>query len=135
MKNFEELKKIILQFEKGKETIDNTLRLIYKITGKNIEPYSIENYWRSEGLDNFVKRLVAQPLEDWQNIDDKMAVVLIKEIFDNLGNDALLDINTNALEKRYSKPTGTIIDYIFHQSLSDPNEILRLLKKNTVITL
>ena len=55
MSNFEKVKKLILQLEKGQETMDNTLVSISKIVGKNIDPYVITNYWRSENLDNFTQ--------------------------------------------------------------------------------
>jgi len=135
MSNFEKVKKLILQLEKGQETMDNTLVSISKIVGKNIDPYVITNYWRSENLDNFVKRLVAPSIDNWQDINDARAIVLIKEILENLGDDAILSENADALEKRYSKPTGTITDYIFYQNISEANEMLKLLKKNTVISL
>lgn len=135
MNHFEEIKKIISLFEENKESAKKTLENIYEITGKNIDIYTLENYWRSENLDDFVKRLITPSINDWKNINDDRAIILIKEILENLGNNAILDVNSDALEKRYSKPTGTVIDYIYYQNILEATEMLKLLKKNTVISL
>jgi len=135
MNHFEEIKNIISLFEENKESSKKTLENIYEVTGKNIDIYTLENYWRSENLDDFVKRLIIPSINDWENINDNRAIILIKEILENLGNNAILDVNADALEKRYSKPTGTVIDYIYYQNILEATEMLKLLKKNTVISL
>jgi hypothetical protein len=50
-------------------------------------------------------------------------------------NDAILSRNMTALEKRYQKTTGTLSDLIFHKDITNVDEILAFLKKNTVIYL
>ena len=72
---------------------------------------------------------------DGNKLNDEEALFLIKEILNNLTNDNLIDSNTSELEKIYSKPSGTINNFIFYDDISDPNQILNLLKKNTVIIL
>ena len=135
MNKKEEIKKIILEFEEGKVTLESTLLSISNISGKNIEAYELKNYWRSENLDSFVEHLTAMPIENWKDIDDQKAISLIQEILDNITEDPILLSNSEALEKRYSKPSGTISDYIFQDDISDANEILVLLKKEDTILL
>jgi len=47
----------------------------------------------------------------------------------------IIDKNSEALEKRYKKPTGTITDWIFHQEITEKMELLKKLKTNDIIQL
>lgn len=76
-----------------------------------------------------------EPIADWASIDDARAVLLIKEILANITNDNIVDRNSDALEKRYRKPTGFISDLIFYKDPIDEQAILALLKKDTTIYL
>ncbi|OJJ19933.1 hypothetical protein BKI52_15765 [marine bacterium AO1-C] len=86
-------------------------------------------------IDYEIIDLSVNPIENWQTIDDKKVLELIQEMLNNTINDAILDRNAVALQKRYSKPEGTLIDMIFHQEMDNPQEILKELKKDTIIYL
>ena len=86
-------------------------------------------------IDYDVFDLSINPIENWQTIDDKQALELIQEMLNNTINDALLERNATALQKRYSKTEGTLIGMIFHQEMDNPQEILKALKKDTTIYL
>lgn len=75
-----------------------------------------------------------EPIADWADIDDKKALLLIKEILANIAEDNIVHRNEEALEKRYRKPTGYISGLIFQDITGEP-EILELLKKDTTIYL
>jgi len=81
----------------------------------------------SDGLEALVNRLCIRPIEDWQTLSDADALSLIQEIYDKLGDDAILVRNSEALEKRYANPMGSISDMIFVQDLNS-SQILEQLK-------
>ena len=61
--------------------------------------------------------------------------MILDESLESIGDDAVLQRNFEALEKRYSKPTGRVSNWIFQDDITDSNELLRLLKQNTSIAL
>lgn len=130
-----QIKQIINDYENKTLSVENAIVLIKKLTFKPIDKYDLDNYWTSTDIDSFVKRLITPEITDWKNIDDERALELINEILENTSEDSILERNMNALEKRYSKATGKISDWIFYDDITDPNEILRLLKQNTSIAL
>ncbi|CAL2093226.1 conserved protein of unknown function [Tenacibaculum sp. 190524A02b] len=129
------LKEIIINYENSSISIETAISEINKIATIHLDAYSLDNYWKSESLDNFINRLLASPIENWKEINDKEAIILIKEIVENLGNDALIEKNTSALEKRYSKTSGVLSDWIFIDGVTDTNILLEKLKKDDVIKL
>ena len=68
---------------------------------------------------------------DWKSIDDKKAIQMLTEIFDNIDNDDLLFEYMTALETKYRKPEGTISDFIFYDDLTI-EQIMVKLKIDTV---
>jgi hypothetical protein len=76
-----------------------------------------------------------EPIDDWQAINDEISITLLEEMLLNLDNDELLERNGEALEKRYRKPTGTVLEYIFHEAILTSKDLLTELKKDTVIYL
>jgi len=133
--DYNKVKAIILSFENKEISLEVALKSILDTTQKVIEEYELLNYWRSESIDDYVNRLIAEPISNWEGINDEKALVLIKEIVDNIGNDTILEVNGQALEKRFSKPTGTISDWIFQDDIVDSNEILKLLKEKSTFLL
>jgi len=135
MNKFEKIKNLIAGLENNDLALDIVLETIKKITKKNITHYELKNYWRSESLNDFVKTMSIEPIKDWENIDDNRALELINGILSNLNEDSIIAINSDALEKKYSKASGTISDWIFHDDITNPNQILKLLKEDTVLLL
>ncbi len=135
LKNFEPIKKIILDLENGKLDIKSALFQIKKISNKELTKYELGNYWRSHGLDEFVRTLAMPELEDWSKIDDERALELIKEIIEKINDTALMLRNATALEKRFKKSSGTVIELVFQKGMGSESEILIELKKDTVIKL
>jgi hypothetical protein len=81
------------------------------------------------------KEKVIEPILEWEKINDASALVLIREILDNVEDDALLERNGEALEKKYRQITGFVTDLIFYSAIYDEVEILQELKKDNVIYL
>lgn len=133
--NFESVKSIITDFESNKILLEKALELIFEITKKKLTKYELTNYWRSENIDEYVNRLIASSIIDWKEIDDQRALNLIQEILDNIGDDSILEVNSEALEKRYSKAKGTITDWIFQNDVFNASKILELLKEETTFLL
>lgn len=133
--DYNKIKAIILSFENNEISLETALKSLLEETHKEVKEYELLNYWRSESIDDYVNRLIAEPVSDWEGINDEKALVLIKEIVDNIGNDAILEVNGQALEKRFSKPTGTISDWIFQDDIVDSNAILKLLKEKSTFLL
>lgn len=129
------IKRIILDFEDGKVDIQQTLKLINDITIKRITKDDILEYWSYTSLDELIEILLIDPIEDWRDIDDDKALYLIDEIINNISNDVILERNSEVLEKRYGKPTGTVIDLICSEAEDDSKFILKKLKINDIIQL
>lgn len=129
------LRQIIEDFENRKTDGHVAVGLIADLTGETIDIGYLAEYWASEDLDTFVDKLLVEHIDDWQSIDDKRAIELIIEIQDNVGNEGLRIRNSTALEKRYSKSAGTVINIICNHSSGDPQLILDELKKETRIFL
>lgn len=123
-----QIKHHIIEFEKGTVSLGLTIQAIKKLTTQEIDAYSLQNYWRSSDLDEFVDFLSTEEITDWESINDERALLLIHEIFQSLAKDGIIHRNMTALEKRYKKSSGTISDWIFHEDISDKNVILEKLK-------
>jgi len=129
------IKQLILDFETRKISADFALTEINKLSNQHVDIDWLSSYNGSMDLDSFVRILTISEIDDWQNITDDIATSLIVEILDNIEDEALIHRNSEALEKRYSKPTGRLSNWIFYENITEPIEILRLLKKNTSIAL
>ncbi|WP_418654501.1 hypothetical protein [Tenacibaculum soleae] len=130
-----EIKKLIIGFENELESAEKTIEKINKISSNRIDEYSLRNYWRKTDLEDFVEVLSMPQIEKWKEIDDVHADKLITEYKNNLTNDALMNRNATALEKRYKKSNGTLSNWIFYENITDNKKIIELLKKDTTIKL
>ena len=131
----EKAKRIVEDFESERIGIEDALCRLREITGKEIDAYSLANYWRAESLSSFVRDLCMPPIEPWQDLSEEQSLALIKELLENITDVAIYNRNSLALEKRWAKPLGTLSDMIFYKNLTDPLKILKELKNNTVIQL
>lgn len=86
-------------------------------------------------LDNEIYDLNLSEVIHWKDIDEKRALEMIKDIIENSDNDSILKYNSDALEKRYSKTKGWLIDKIFFMDEVNPEKILKELKKDDRIFL
>ena len=129
------IRKLVIGFENGNESAEKTVENINELLSLKIDVDFLRNYWRSSNLESFVELISTPEIENWTKIDDEYADKLIAEILDNLGNDALINRNSTALEKRFKKSIGTILDWIFYDDITDRTKILELLKTNTTIQL
>jgi hypothetical protein len=129
------LRQIIADFESrtlgGQAAIDQ----IKALTGEVVDIGYLREYGASESLDAFVKKLLAEPINDWKAIDDRRAIEMIDEIKRNVTDDPIIHRNSSALEKRYAKSAGTVVSKIFHENIESSAEILEALKKETRIFL
>ncbi len=135
LENFEPIKKIILDLENEKIDVKSAIIQIKKISNKEITEYELANYWRSDGLNEFVRNTAMPELESWNEIDDKRALQLIKEMIEKINDTALILRNATALEKRFRKSSGTVMELVFQKGIESENKILTELKKDTVIKL
>ncbi|KXX71170.1 hypothetical protein [Flammeovirga sp. SJP92] len=135
MDKSEKIKRLIIDFENDKISSEKALIEINKLSNIVVDNFSLQTYNSSMDLEMYVRILTIESIVDWQEIDDKRAIDLINEILESTDDDAVLHRNFEALEKRYSKPTGTLSDWIFHDDITEANELLLLLKKNTTIIL
>lgn len=133
MNNKEIIKKLILNYENKKSNLEETIFEVNKISYKNVDTNDLVNYWKNTSLDEFIDQILVKPIEDWEKIDYEKSILLIRDILSNLTNDLIFDRNSEALEKRYSKPKGTLSDWIFIEDISDSFKILKKLKENNVI--
>lgn len=134
-KKYEALISILKAFENGEFNIGETLKKVNSITSRVVEKDEILEYWSYTSLDELVELLLIPSIENWHDIDDNRAIFLITEIINNIGNDSILERNSDALEKRYSKPSGSLLDWIFYDDVIEPEIILERLKKDDVIFL
>jgi hypothetical protein len=134
MTNLEEIKVIIQKYENKEAEFSDVTATIKSLTGKDVSQNDLDNYWTSQDLESFCKGLIIESIENWKDIDDSMARCLIREILDNLIDDSIVARNSEALEKRYGKPQGTVVSMIFDEELAE-EEIVIELKKNDIIQL
>lgn len=130
MKEFEIIKKLMKEFEDSDLTIKELQTKIQKITNKKIDEYVLNNYWRSETLDNFINKLISNKNFDFsKKLEDSEALLLIEEIMNNVHDDIIIEKNSRILEYNYSKPSGLISDLIFKEDINNCNIILEKLKE------
>ena len=130
-KTKDQIKIIVQEFEKGKLSENEALLKINELSIVELAAYRLKNYWSSESMEEFIDTLVFERYQDWKSINDKEALILIEEMKQNSSNNSILQRNSQALEKRYGKPTGKMYDYIFHTELTK-EEILKALKIDTI---
>jgi len=133
--NAERIKSLVIEFEKNQISSEFALEEINKYSNQRVDIGWLSSYQSSIGLDMFVRILTIALIEEDCIINDDKAIVLLQEILNNIGDDALLHMNFEALEKRYSKSTGTISNWIFYEDITDTSYLLKLLKTNSSITL
>ena len=130
MKEFEIIKKLMKEFEDSDLTIKELQTKIQKITNKKIDEYVLNNYWRSETLDNFINKLISNKNFDFsKKLEDSEALLLIEEIMNNVHDNIIIEKNSRILEYNYSKPSGLISDLIFEEDINNCNIILEKLKE------
>jgi hypothetical protein len=129
------IKKIILDYENSLISPEKALESINVVSNTLVDREWLDSYWNSMSLDEFVRLISIKPIENWKELSDIDSLKLIVEILDNISDNAVMQRNITALEKRYSKPEGTISDLIFYKDIIDSTEILRRLKINTSIAL
>lgn len=130
----EKLKNIIEDFEAGKINVDSAMKMIYEITFQSIDELRLKNYWRSESMEELISSLSYNEYKDWVNINEDKVIELLNEIRENIGDDSILNRNSEALERRYKKPSGTVVDFLFQSDYKN-KEILRRLKIDTTTIL
>ncbi|NJK97914.1 MAG: hypothetical protein HC905_26080, partial [Bacteroidales bacterium] len=125
--------KIILDYENNLISPEKALESINAVSNTLVDREWLDAYWNAMSLDEFVRLIAIKPIENWKGLTDMDALKLIAEIFDNLTDSAVTSRNITALEKRYSKPEGTISNLIFYKDITNPTEVLNRLKVNTSI--
>jgi hypothetical protein len=135
MDKSEKVRQLIVDFENGKISSDSALSEINELANVDLDLSWLYSYNSSIDLEMFVRILTIEPIVDRKEIDDKRAIEIINEALGSIGDDAILQRNFEALEKKYSKPTGALSGWIFQNDIMDSNELLQLLKKNTSIAL
>lgn len=126
------LRHIINDFEHHNIGEDAAIEHIRELTGETIDIRYLSEYWSSESLDTFVEKLLIEHITDWHAINDERAIALIDEIKNNVCNEVVISRNSAALEKRYGKPSGTVIEKIFCNDMKDSKELLEELKRTGI---
>ena len=135
MTDKELLKKIIENFENDNIDFESAKKEIELITNKEINEYTLRNYYSWTNLENFCDLLAEKPIENWREINDEIAKKLISELLTEDLPENIFDKNTEALEKRYGKPTGFLHNLIFWNENLNEILILQELKKDKKIYL
>ncbi|MEZ5427257.1 MAG: hypothetical protein R2747_13390 [Pyrinomonadaceae bacterium] len=125
---------IVESFEREEITEVVALARIRKLTGRGIDGDWLRNYWRSESVEDFVDRLCAEPIRDWERITDEEALALMAEYLETQ-SPGRRDSIEEALDRRFGKPAGTLSDLVFQRDFSDPDSILEELRRDTRIYL
>lgn len=132
MKN--QVAEIIESLESGIVTDAAAVAKLEQVTGRQIDLDWLRNYWHSESREDFVDRLCAEPITNYEQLTDSDALALIADYLqtDSPGRRGSIEA---ALHRRYGKPAGMLSDFVFQRNVSDPACILRELKKDTRIYL
>jgi len=131
----EQILKLIRQFETNAMSIETVLSQINEISTTEVTSDELQNYWRSEDVEDFVKKISIELIDDPRSISEEYALELIKEILSDVTNDVVFYRNSTALEIRFGKSSGTFTGFIFYNDINDPIEILNKLKIDTAIQL
>ncbi len=130
-----ELTDLIRQYEQGKLSFEALNTRLLDENYSSVEKDYLENYWRSESIEDFVEILLVRPITDWALIDDARAVQLVEESVEHLGR-GIFHRNIEALALRYQKTSEEVMDlFIDREPELTANEILTELKKDTVTRL
>lgn len=129
-----QLQAIIEAFEAEQISVHDAIDQIFSISGKEVDKYLLFNYWQTEDLEDLCKRLALQPIQDWKEIDYKRAKEMIEEVLENIIDDAIIEQNCEALGKRYSKPSGKVLEIITQDDLNI-DQMVDKLKENTTFYL
>ena len=129
------VRQLIKDFEAGNISSEVALTEINKASNTEVNLSWLCSYNSSINIETFVRILTIDPITDWKEINDERAIKILNETIESIGDDAVLQRNFEALEKRYSKPIGRVSNWIFQDDISDPEELLRLLKTVTSIAL
>lgn len=133
---YKKVKKIVEEFELGKLSSKFAVKEINKIAYHSTSEEYLNCYWRSINIDEFIKSIIVPEIENWKEIDDKTALILLNEMLEIFAEDSVrFDRICVALEKRYGKSSGTISDYVFYEDLTDSEKILEKLKEDTKLYL
>lgn len=135
MEKLKRIKQLIIDFEQGIISCERAVKEINIYSTTEVDREWLNSYHSSLSLDDFVKLLTIESISDWELINDNRALVLLNEAIESIDNEALLNRNFEALEKRYSKPEGSIFDWVFQDGIMNSKELLNRLKKNTMIIL
>ena len=135
MNKEKKVRQLIEDFEAGKISSENALIEINKLSNTEVDLSWLCSNNSSIDIETFIRILTVEPITDWKEIDDNRAIKILNETLESIDNHAILQRNFEALEKRYSKSLGTISDWIFHDDITDPKELLKLLKTDTTIRL
>ena len=133
--NFEIVKQLILDFETNKMSVEKAVEEINKVSVKSVDEEWLKSYWNAIDLDEFVDLLTLPQLDNWKDLNDDESITLIEEAISNITRNAVFQRNSEALERRYSKPEGTVSNWVYHEDIVDPKIILKKLKQNTTIIL
>jgi len=128
------VKTIVENFENKTITEAVALARLRELTGRDVDGDWLRNYWRAESLEDFVDRLCAEPIRDYDRITDTDALDLIAEYLQT-DSPGRRDSIEEALGRRFGKPTGTVSGLVFLRGLTDRSGILQELKKDTRIYL
>ena len=126
----QEVTAIVDAFEREEISEAEALARIHELTGKEIDGHWLRNYWRSESTEDFIDRLCAEPILNFERITDAEALSLIEE-FLQTQSPGRRDSVAEALERKFGKPTGQVYGLVYQRDLSDPDEILAELKNDT----
>lgn len=126
--------RIVKSFESGKLSEMEALSQLKDVTGRTIDSDWLKNYWRAESIDDFVDRLCALPINNWQTITEMEAEKLIVEYL-NTPSPGRRDSIETALERRFRKAKGTLNDLVFQKDFDDLKRILDELRKDASIYL
>jgi len=127
---------LVRRYESGSIAFDEINSKVTAAGLPSIDRRDLDNYWRSENVEDYADIVVTLPIADWQSIDDSRAVELISETFDALDNfkDGILHRNLEALSLRYRKTLEeTSSFFIDREPQLTTAQVLVELKRDTVI--
>jgi len=133
--SFDKVKQLVLDYESNKRSVEQTVEEINKIAVKPLDKEWLMSYWNAIDIDEFVELLTLPELDNWKELNDESSLELISEALANITRNAVFQRNAEALERRYSKPEGTLSGWVFQEDINEPTEILNLLKKDTTFYL
>ncbi len=139
-KIFDVLSELVASYdsEDNEDSKNNIFQKINEVSTSKIERSFLDSYWKSMSIEEFSQIYATIKVDVKQNTEKEIHNFL-QIIISNIESDNYPEYSLNkysdAIEYFYKQSTGTLVDLIYQDGISEFDELLAELKKPNVISL